>query len=296
MPSDATVDASIGERLGRLRASLTPTERRVAELVVDDSTVLAFATVAELAERAGTSGPTIVRFATKLGFAGYSELQQHARDAVTAQLRPVDRSRSSTAARGRHTSWTTLRDASLDTVERVFDGIDPATLDEMARAIARARGHVWVVTSETSSPVAPLLVSNLRLIRAGVRHLTGSSAALASELVDASDRDVVVAIDAERYERSVSDIVDALAARGVSIVAITDGPMSPLATSAGLRCDVDVPAIGPFDSAVPIVIVAELLTAAVARHCRRTATHRLESIEAAWSASDVFADAGDSTR
>ena len=72
--------ASVNERL-------TPTERRIAEAVLEDPTLLAFGTVSGLADRVGTSRPSIVRFATKLGFEGYSDLQKRARDGVSRQDR-----------------------------------------------------------------------------------------------------------------------------------------------------------------------------------------------------------------
>ena len=51
--------------------TLTPTDRRIAEAVLGEPTLLAFGTVTDLATRVGTSRPSIVRFATKLGFEGY---------------------------------------------------------------------------------------------------------------------------------------------------------------------------------------------------------------------------------
>ena len=71
--------AGVGDRL-------TPTERRIAEIVSGEPTLLAFGTVSDLAERARTSRPSIVRFATKLGFSGYTELQSWVREAVSKQL------------------------------------------------------------------------------------------------------------------------------------------------------------------------------------------------------------------
>lgn len=278
-----TPTGTIDDRLARAGAALTPTERRVAEVVTSDPTALAFDTVAELAERVGSSGPTIVRFAAKLGFDGYSDLQQHARAALTEQLSPVDRSRSAAQRSGAE-----LRRRTIDAVRQAIDRIDDDQIDAMGRAIGRSRGHVWVVASETSSPVAQLLVANLRLLRPRVRHVSGSDAAVAATLVDASDRDVVVAIDAERYEQAVVRITAQLAARGATVIAITDGPTSPLAAIADIRCDVGVPAIGPFDSAIPVVVVAELVTAAVASAARTGATRRLEAAETTWAELDVF--------
>ena len=62
--------------MAAVSSDLTPTERRIAEAVLAEPTLLAFGTVSDLAGRVGTSRPTIVRFANKLGFEGYTQLQQ----------------------------------------------------------------------------------------------------------------------------------------------------------------------------------------------------------------------------
>ena len=49
-------------------SALTPAERRIAEAVLAEPTLLAFGTVSDLASHVGTSRPTIVRFANALGF------------------------------------------------------------------------------------------------------------------------------------------------------------------------------------------------------------------------------------
>ena len=278
-----TPTGTIADRLALADGALTPTERRVAEVVTADPTALAFDTVAELADRVDASGPSIVRFAAKLGFDGYSALQQHARAALTEQLSPVDRSRSSVRGGGGE-----LRRRTLDAVVQAAEQIDDELVDVIGQTIARAGGHVWIVASEASSPVAQLLVANLRLLRPRVQHVTGSDAAVAATLVDASDRDTVIAIDAERYEHAVHRITHRLADRGATVVAITDGPRSPLAAIADLRCDVTVPAVGPFDSSVPMIVVAELIVAATARSARAGATRRLEAAESGWADFAVF--------
>ena len=56
----------------------------------------------------------------------------------------------------------------------------------------------------------------------------------------------------------------------------------------GLNRRVEVPAIGPFDSSVPVVAIAELLVSQVARDLHEQATARIDRIEALWEASEVF--------
>ncbi|MGB5629939.1 MAG: hypothetical protein WBM57_11265, partial [Woeseiaceae bacterium] len=72
--------------IAAVSGDLTPTQRRIAEAALADPTLLAFGTVSDLADRVGTSRPSIVRFATKLGFDGYTDLQQHVRSDLSRRL------------------------------------------------------------------------------------------------------------------------------------------------------------------------------------------------------------------
>ena len=71
---------SVRDRIIDAIGQLPPAERRVAEVVVDDPKAVAFGTVAEVATRSGSSGPSVVRLARRIGFAGFVELQ----DAIRA--------------------------------------------------------------------------------------------------------------------------------------------------------------------------------------------------------------------
>ena len=90
---------STSELIAAVADRLTPTERLISEAVLGEPTLLAFGTVADLAERVGTSGPSIVRFATKLGFKGYSDLQDYVRHGMSHELaKPSERIRAAGAA------------------------------------------------------------------------------------------------------------------------------------------------------------------------------------------------------
>ncbi|MFQ5557037.1 MAG: MurR/RpiR family transcriptional regulator, partial [Acidimicrobiales bacterium] len=271
--------ATLAYRIAEAGERLTPSERRLAELVLDDSTAVAFGTVAEVARRVGTSGPTVVRFANKLGFSGYTALRSEVRRSLSEQLkRPLDRIRRPGAADG----WAESRRTAVAAVEAVFGTNEADTIERLATSVSCTGGRVWIVASETSSAAAHVLAGGLRLLRPGVRHLTGSRAGIVSDLTDAAAGDVVVAIDFPRYERSVLRTTRLLAEMGATVVAITDGALSPLAELALVWCEVEVPAIGPFDSVLPAVAVVEGLVAEVARLSAARAAERIDRAEALW--------------
>ena len=91
-----------------------------------------------------------------------------------------------------------------------------------------------------------------------------------------------------RYRRQVTAATRILADAGATIIAITDSPLSPLVELADTWCEIEVPAIGPFDSSVPVVAIAELLVSQVAKGLYEAATARIDRIEALWEETDVF--------
>lgn len=264
--------ANVGDRL-------TPTERRIAEAVLAEPTLLAFGTVSDLAGRVDTSRPSVVRFAHKLGFGGYTDLQECVRSGLTHQLtRPSERIR-----RGEETP--TARAAMEAAMAAVFEAAQGDRLGLLGDPIATAR-KVWIITGETSRAGANTLVSGLSIIRPSVHLMEEHS--LGRDLSHVEADDVAVVFDFYRYRRFAVTAARVLADLGISIVAITDGPFSPLASLTDRWCELRVPAVGPFDSSVPAVAMAELLVAHVATQLHTRAIERIDRTEEMWAITETF--------
>ncbi|HEX2413004.1 MAG TPA: MurR/RpiR family transcriptional regulator [Solirubrobacteraceae bacterium] len=79
-----TLSAYISSRFDEFSRS----QKDVAQYVVDHLDEVAFHTAEELARRANTSSSTVVRFSQALGFEGFPELQEAARDEYRHHHRP----------------------------------------------------------------------------------------------------------------------------------------------------------------------------------------------------------------
>jgi len=259
---------------------LTPTERRIAEAVLAEPTLLAFGTVSDLANRVGTSRPSIVRFANKLGFQGYTLLQQHVRSDLSQQL-----SRPSERIRQDDKTGPPVRDVINGGIASVLDAFEDGRVAELAAPVVQAE-KVWILSGETSQAGAHALYSGLSMVRPRVRALEQHS--FGTDLSDAGPQDVAVVFDFFRYRRQVVTATRVLANAGVNIIAISDSPLSPLVELADSWCQIEVSAIGPFDSSAPIVVMCELLVARVAQELKDDAKNRIDRIEALWKDTDAF--------
>jgi len=271
---------SLQELIAPVSDRLTPTERRISALLVEDATLLAFGTVSDLASRVGTSRPSIVRFATKLGFDGFTSLQTWIRQDLAQQLSSPSQRIRQKGGEGAH-----LRTNLEQAVRQTLETLDDRRLDALAAPIVRARS-VWIVSGETSMAGAIVLHSGLSMVRPDVHMVHEQSAA--RQLSSARPGDTAVVYDFARYRRHSVDAARTLADLGVTIVAITDGPLSPLASLAETWCKLHIPAAGPFDSAIPAVLTSELITARVVNVLGKKAHAHIDRLEELWQRMGTF--------
>ena len=137
-------ETSTLDLVAAVSSELTPTERRIAEAVLAEPTLLAFGTVSDLADRVGTSRPSIVRFANKLGFEGYTLLQQHVQSDLSHQL-----SRPSERIRRDDRSAPPVQHVINGAISSVLDALESGQIAKLAAPVVRAE-KVWVLSGETS--------------------------------------------------------------------------------------------------------------------------------------------------
>jgi DNA-binding MurR/RpiR family transcriptional regulator len=123
-----TLSAYISSRFDEFSRS----QKDVAQYVVDHLDEVAFHTAEELARRASTSSSTVVRFSQALGFEGFPELQEAARE----EYRHVHRRFATTPATGVDPA-TPLFSLDQSPFEQVV-AADHVNLEETARKVSRS--------------------------------------------------------------------------------------------------------------------------------------------------------------
>lgn len=251
----------------------------MAEAVLAGPQTVAFGTVAELAAAAGAGAATVVRLATKLGYDGFTELQQSVRDDLVHQLRPASeriREQSGTGVIGAHAA------VELSNVQATLDRADATSVSDVVGRLADLGRPVMVLSGDASTGVARQFVDELALLRPDVSLLTGSEVAVRRSVALADDDTTLVVIDLRRYDRWVLETVAEARRRGWWIAALTDSDLSPLAGDAHTFV-LDAGSVGPFDSHVGTLALLNLFVTGVAAVLKVTATERLDRIEAAWA-------------
>ena len=141
MSRNGTSALTLSDEIRSRFEEFSRSQKDVGQYIVDHLDEAAFHTAEELARRANTSSSTVVRFAQALGFEGFPELQQCARDEYrrqrengtltetngTAPLFPIDQTEFEAALAADHTNVEeTARKIDRDEVAAAIEAISRA--------------------------------------------------------------------------------------------------------------------------------------------------------------------------
>ena len=271
----------VTERITETGPKLTPAERRVAEVVLTSPELVAFGTVAELAEASKAGAATVVRLASKLGYDGFTALQVAVQRELSSQLRPAAvRIRE---ARGGQAVQRHLQQEHAN-VHNTLLGLEERAIEDTTVHLVNLERSVLVLSGDASTGVATQFVGDLGALRPGVELLAGNEVGVSRRLSQVTPGDTLITIDLRRYDRWVIDAAQEAMRRGAWLLALTDSALSPLAGMADQSMVLSAGGVGPFDSHVGTLALLNVLVGSAAGQLRGSATHRLDRAEDAWSA------------
>lgn len=258
----------LSHRIAQFYPSLSSGHRRAADFVLQHPLDVATMTIEGLAEGSGTSNATVTRFVRTLGYAGYGEFRAALSAALKFAHEPVESFAGARAEPGSTfaTFATALADQA-DNLQAARDDLSEAAVTKAVALILKAP-RVFIAASGASHHVASFLEDGLALyLEADVTFAssrTGPERAI-RHMMSARPDDLVIAISVPRYSRATLDLAGFAKKRGASVLALTDGPTSPLAPIS------DVALFAPArshllpNSPTAIFALADALIAAVAR-------------------------------
>ncbi len=249
------------------RDSLPPRLIQVAAFALENPDEVALGTAASIAAQASVQPSTLIRFAKRFGYSGFSDLQGVFRAAVRSnwpdyreRLADVQRARE---AGGPHPLLSGFAESAMVSLERLVAQASEEDIGRAAEVLARAE-VIYLLGMRRAFPVALYLAYALGKL--GVRAvLADHVAGLAPEqLTEAGKRDALIAISFTPYTPMTVELTDRLADRGVPVIALTDSPFSPLSPKAIVKFEIPEADYAGFRSLAATFCVAMALAVATA--------------------------------
>lgn len=273
-------EPSIAERVRLSIGDLTAAEKRVARTLLSNYPIAGLESMTALADRAGVSAPTILRFVAKLGYDGYGDFQRELRDEVQARITsPLTLYEQSPPAHD-DALLRTAEETFTTNLTQTFRSLPEAEFTAAVRLLADARRTVHCVGGRFSGILARYLYAHLYHIRGRTTLIDPGIRPIADAVVDIGKDHVVVVFDYRRYQPDIVALARAAAARHATVVVFTDPWLSPASDVAQIVLPSRVEAPSPYDSLVTGLALVETVVAGLVAQIGGRARRRVESLEA----------------
>jgi DNA-binding MurR/RpiR family transcriptional regulator len=253
---------------------LSPTQRRIAQYLIDHLSEAAFLTSVDLAERAGVSQPAVSRFATALGFSGYPALREALRPIVLGSVAETPQQ----VRRNEFQAAIAAEEANLATLHEL--AADPERIASVGRELA-ASPCLPVLGLRMSDPVAYYFTYSAARIHPDVRFVDSAGSAAFDLLLQSRQAGArwLLAFTLPRYAAEAITVLDEAKRLGYRVALVTDSHLAPWQHA-------DVTLVAPvgsrlvFDSHAAPMVLAGLLVQAMADAEPARTQLRLEEHEA----------------
>ena len=260
--NETNVSSDVLRRLADELPELTPEARKAATYVLENPRDIGVSTVRDIAEAARVKPNTVVRMARQVGFEGYEDFRAPFREAIRqGDADFPDRARwLQTVRRSGDMGglYADMVQGALRNLEESFAAISADQLKSAAQAIWTAREVFTVgvgVNNANARNFTYLASTGMRQFRA----IPGPGTLALDELAWADARDVLVAMTSKPYRNEVIETVEAARAQGMTVIAISDSPASPIIRLADHGFVVAVETVQFFPSSVSIIALLETL-------------------------------------
>jgi DNA-binding MurR/RpiR family transcriptional regulator len=206
---------------------LPENQKRVATAVLQRSAELPFLTTDLLAKKLEVSKATIVRFAQRLGYEGFTELQSEMTGALQMDLSDVNRVFGTIEREMKNETLARVAAADVENINETVQHLDRQLFSSVVDQLAGAR-RVYTMGAGVSSLLAQVLAYELNQVAVDARALSAGHVRFVEMLALAGPTDVVVAFSFPPYTKETVDAATFARKRKVPVIAITDSMTAPL--------------------------------------------------------------------
>ncbi len=207
-------------------STLTPNEKKIAQVLIDDYPSNGLRSIPQFSKAAGTSHPTVLRFIQKIGFNGYPEFQEALRTEVRTKFKTLpERYQDFTIDSLKNTEYEQYSKNFTAILDRSLTDNNRLNIKKIAKLLAGNTKRVFIISGIMSKHIGVMCTSYINFIRPNVTHIyLQDNQAIAT--MDVNKGDVIIAIDMPRYEKGITQFSLAAKERGASIILMTDDSLS----------------------------------------------------------------------
>lgn len=258
----------------------TNTEKRFVHFLLSNKFKAPFLSAYEIANRIKANSSTLIRFAKKIGFKGYPELQKNLGQLLVKEisyLSDFEKAKTFEEPKENNIIQVSLNKSYSNMLE-LLKNVDEQKIKLFSKKICTSRKKV-IIANRSSFSAGHFMYFELNAIIPQVYLLSDYDHSYYDIFGDLNERDVIVAIGVPRYTKLTIDFAQYAVQKKINVIAITDNLVSPLFSLSSICLFVPTQSATFHNSNVAMMALIDAVIAQVFSQKKVTSIKRLERKE-----------------
>jgi DNA-binding MurR/RpiR family transcriptional regulator len=219
---------TVNKRIETAYSALSKQHKTIADYVTEHLDKVSYMTVNNLADNTDTSVATVLRFTDHLGYESYPDFRQAVKNQTKIRLTAAQRIHMPGFEKYSFEGIKDIFKADMDNIKATSDTLDEVTFAAVVDSLIGAE-KIYLIGSRTTTVLAEYFSYYLNLLLKGKVKLVQESVREPFEqLMNATERDVVVGLSFPRYSTRTIKYMQYCKKNDTRVVGITDLPSSPI--------------------------------------------------------------------
>ncbi len=203
-------------------------QRVLANFILENLQTVSLLSVNDVAEKAGVSSATVVRFARVLGFNGYLEFRNYLVELLKEQLSPVEKYKATISKREEYQD--SLSKVAQQVVKNIDKSLQHNLLEDFKHVVTHIREaeNIFCVGIGISKYMGEILAYLLKLYMKKAASINNDTLSFAEQIILLNPKDLVIAFSFPPYSRQTVESAQLAHSLDIPVISFTDKKTAPI--------------------------------------------------------------------
>lgn len=217
----------IKEKIQQKFEKLPRNHRNIADYIVDNFDKIPFLSVHEIADKTGASVASIVRFAQRIGYSGYSDLREAIAFSLQSHLTKKDTFPLVRQSSKDEDILTSVANIDVMNINETLNELDRDLFNHSVKLMIQSN-RVFTAGLGISYLLAEILAYQLTQVGIDATVLKHTYSVFEEQILYLKKNDVLVTFSFPPYSIETIDAAKAANKKGIKVISITNKPSSPV--------------------------------------------------------------------
>ncbi|MFT9816970.1 MurR/RpiR family transcriptional regulator [Lysinibacillus sp. NPDC056185] len=218
---------SINEEIKRRFVRLSKGQRKVAQFVMSNPTVVIGNGAAEVGRQANVSESTVIRFCYAMDLMGYVELQDKVRSCLMTQNGGENLQPTYFSSKRNIPSFGKVMQRDIQNIQDTIHLINDNMLQKSSKWMHEAE-NVYILGTRQAASIANWLSSTMKTLRPNVKQLRSESDDIVQQINSMGEQTTLIVLVGDKHSNDVQTIVEIAKKKKAKIIAITGSALSSI--------------------------------------------------------------------